>query len=468
MDAEERKKMPKLKEMFVDCGANDAQDATELGVEIGSPITMDRQFTRLANDYVTGKAFDNRAGLAMMVSALQRLQGRTVKATILAVGTVQEEVGLKGARTSAFGLDPDVAIATDVTIPGDHPGVSKNECHVSTGKGPGITIMDAAGRGVIAPRPVIRWLRESADMESIPYQLIRGRRRQHRRDGHQHHEGRHPVQCHQLPHPLYPLAGGGALAARPGQRSRPHSRGDRSGAPALLGSTRSDPARFRLPPADSARYPLTALTAGRLRRLKPYLSQERFRFYRVVGAGDGAEAHLQGQAFRAEYEPGVLRFGGETFGDRMRGLPVCLVHHDDELIPRTQEPRVHFTYVRSDEICQISQGGVCGCLTEGTIDPGHVVDVDHEQSKRATVASVALDMSLNLAQHVPRVVEGKKRLSTKTCVRHVASPSATSGYDAMMELLGFLSTDVRHALTAEQVSTFPRLLQAMRNPPPTS
>jgi putative aminopeptidase FrvX len=174
MDAEERKKMPKLKEMFVDCGATSAQNATELGVDIGSPITMDRPYTRLANDYVTGKAFDNRAGLAMMVSALQRLQGRTVKATVLAVGTVQEEVGLKGARTSAFGLDPDVAIATDVTIPGDHPGVSKNECHVSTGKGPGITIMDAAGRGVIAPKPVIRWLREAADAEAIPHQLFVG------------------------------------------------------------------------------------------------------------------------------------------------------------------------------------------------------------------------------------------------------------------------------------------------------
>ncbi len=174
MDAEERKKMPKLKEMFVDCGAHSVQNATELGVEIGSPITLDRQFTKLANDFVTGKAFDNRAGLVMMVSALQRLQGRTVKATVMAVGTVQEEVGLKGARTSAFGLDPDVAIATDVTIPGDHPGITKNECHVCTGKGPGITIMDAAGRGVIAPRPVIRWLRESADMETIPYQLFVG------------------------------------------------------------------------------------------------------------------------------------------------------------------------------------------------------------------------------------------------------------------------------------------------------
>ncbi len=174
MDAEERKKMVKLKDMFVDCGARNQSDAIEMGIEIGSPITLDRQFTRLGSDCATGKAFDNRAGVAMMVSALQRLKDRPVKATVYAVGTVQEEVGLKGARTSAFGLEPDVAIATDVTIPGDHPGVSKNESHVTTGGGPSITILDAGGRGVIAPRPVVRWLRESAEAESIPYQLMVG------------------------------------------------------------------------------------------------------------------------------------------------------------------------------------------------------------------------------------------------------------------------------------------------------
>ena len=174
MDAEERKKMVKLKDMFVDCGATSAANAVELGVEIGSTMTLDRQFTRLGNDFVTGKALDNRAGVVMLVSALQRLKGRPVKATIQAVGTVQEEVGLKGARTSAFGLSPDVAIATDVTIPGDHPGVSKNECHVCAGKGPSITILDAGGRGVIAPRPVVKWLRESAERESIPHQFSVG------------------------------------------------------------------------------------------------------------------------------------------------------------------------------------------------------------------------------------------------------------------------------------------------------
>lgn len=171
MDADERKKMVKLKDMFVDCGATSAANAAELGVEIGCPITIDRGLTPLGNDFVTGKALDNRAGIVMMLSALERLRGTQVKATILAVGTVQEEVGLKGARTSAYGLSPDVALATDVTIPGDHPGVARNEANVAAGKGPAITVLDAAGRGVIAPRRVLRWLRETAEEASIPYQL---------------------------------------------------------------------------------------------------------------------------------------------------------------------------------------------------------------------------------------------------------------------------------------------------------
>ena len=134
-------------------------------------ITIDRELCRLGNDFVTGKALDNRAGVVMMLLALKLLQGKTVKATVQAVGTVQEEVGLKGARTCAYGLEPDVAIATDVTIPGDNPGVSRSESPVAAGKGPSITIIDAAGRGVISPRPVIRWLRETADKASIAYQL---------------------------------------------------------------------------------------------------------------------------------------------------------------------------------------------------------------------------------------------------------------------------------------------------------
>jgi endoglucanase len=174
MDGEERKKMVRLKDMFIDCGVTSVADADELGIEIGSPITIDRDLKRMGNDFVTGKALDNRAGVVMMLCALHRLKGKKVRATVQAVGTVQEETGLKGARTSAFGLDPDVALATDVTIPGDHPGVSRSEAHVVAGKGPAITVVDAAGRGIMAPRPVLRWLRDSAEKASIPYQLQAG------------------------------------------------------------------------------------------------------------------------------------------------------------------------------------------------------------------------------------------------------------------------------------------------------
>lgn len=171
MDTEERKKVVKLKDMFVDCGAGSAQQVRELGIDIGSPVTIDRELCRLGPDLVTGKALDNRAGVTMMVRALEMLQDEEVHATIQAVGTVQEEVGLKGARTSAFGLEPDVAIATDVSIPGDHPGVTRSESHIVLGKGPCITVLDAAGRGVIAPRPVLEWLREAAEEAGLPYQL---------------------------------------------------------------------------------------------------------------------------------------------------------------------------------------------------------------------------------------------------------------------------------------------------------
>lgn len=171
MDAEESKKIVKIKDMFLDCGAVSDENAAEMGIEIGSPVTIDRELKPMGNDFVTGKALDNRAGLVMLVTALRRLKDRDVKATIQAVGTVQEEVGLKGARTSAYGLDPDVALATDVTIPGDHPGVGRAEANCVCGDGPVIAVLDASGRGIIAPRPVLNWLRRTAESEFIPYQL---------------------------------------------------------------------------------------------------------------------------------------------------------------------------------------------------------------------------------------------------------------------------------------------------------
>jgi len=104
----------------------------------------------------------------MLIKALKEMDSPL---TVFGVFTVQEEVGLKGARTSAYSLDPDCAIATDVTIPGDHPGIEMKDAPVEMGKGPVITLVDSSGRGLIASRKVVKWLKDTADSQGIPVQL---------------------------------------------------------------------------------------------------------------------------------------------------------------------------------------------------------------------------------------------------------------------------------------------------------
>lgn len=171
MKDEDRKKPVKAEDMFIDVGAKNKEDAEKMGIEVGTPVSIDREVKKLANGKITGKAFDNRAGCAIVIETMKQLSKMDIKATLYVVGTVQEEVGLKGARTSAFGLNPDVAIAIDTTIPGDHPGIDKKDSVLETGKGGVITVVDASGRGIITSPQVLKWLRETADKNDIPYQM---------------------------------------------------------------------------------------------------------------------------------------------------------------------------------------------------------------------------------------------------------------------------------------------------------
>jgi len=169
MKEEDRKKPVDARDMFVDVGASSAEEAGDMGIEIGTSISTDRNLERLANNRVTGKALDDRVGVAILIEAMKRISD--IEPTVHAVFTVQEEVGLKGARTSAFGLNPDVAIAIDTGIAGDHPGITKSESATAVGKGAVITVMDAGGRGVITHPRVLEWLRETAKANKIAYQL---------------------------------------------------------------------------------------------------------------------------------------------------------------------------------------------------------------------------------------------------------------------------------------------------------
>lgn len=171
MQKEEIKKVVIFDDMFIDIGAKNRKDAEKIGVEIGNPITIDRKFRMLNDDMVTGKAFDDRAGIAMLIETARILAKEKVKAKVHFVGTVQEEVGLKGARTSAYSINPDVAIATDVTIPGDHPGIDKKTSSLEVGKGPAVTVSDAEGVGIVVAESVLEWMKDSAKKGKIHYQL---------------------------------------------------------------------------------------------------------------------------------------------------------------------------------------------------------------------------------------------------------------------------------------------------------
>ena len=168
MKDEERKKAVEFKDMFIDVGASSRDEVKEMGIDIGTPITIDRELTKLGKSKVTGKALDDRAGLAVMIEALKQTKS---DATIYAVGTVQEEVGLKGARVSAFAIEPDVALAIDVCVATDFPGAESTHMDIKLGKGPAITIADASGRGLIASKKVLSWLKETAEKYEIPHQL---------------------------------------------------------------------------------------------------------------------------------------------------------------------------------------------------------------------------------------------------------------------------------------------------------
>ncbi len=166
---EERKKIMAFDDLFIDVGAESKEDAANMGIAIGDPIAFDVAYTKLSKENVMGKAFDNRAGCATMIETLKLL--KNADCTVYAVGTVQEEVGLRGAGTAAYGVDPDLALALDVTIAGDVPGVREYDTSVKMGKGPSLTVSDS---GVITHPKIMRWILDTAAEEKIPIQLESG------------------------------------------------------------------------------------------------------------------------------------------------------------------------------------------------------------------------------------------------------------------------------------------------------
>lgn len=162
---EERKQIPKMKDLWVDIGAKNKEEALSV-VRIGDPLTLDLIYRDLRNNMAISPAMDDKCGLWIVLEAMRRACKKKLRCALYAVSTVQEEIGLRGARTSSFGIDPQVGIAVDVTHATDCPTVDKKEeGDVALGKGPVVY------RGPnMNPRVVERLIRV-ADDNKIPYQM---------------------------------------------------------------------------------------------------------------------------------------------------------------------------------------------------------------------------------------------------------------------------------------------------------
>ncbi len=162
---EERKQVPKLKDLWMDIGARDKEDA-EKTVRVGDPVTVELVYREMPNGRAAGVAMDDKCGLWVVMEALRRADPQKLGCALYAVSTVQEEVGLRGARTSAFGIDPQVGVAVDVTHATDCPTIEKKqEGDVSLGKGPVIY------RGPNMNPKVVDQLIHAAEEHEIAFQL---------------------------------------------------------------------------------------------------------------------------------------------------------------------------------------------------------------------------------------------------------------------------------------------------------
>ena len=168
IEPKERDKAVKVKKLWIDVGAGSKEELVELGVRVGDPAVLDAGMVRMAGDRVASRAIDNRVGAFVVLEALRMVAEGEGRAGAVAVATAQEEIGYSGggARASAFGLSPDVALVVDVTHATDVPEVDKSEVgEHSLGGGPVLT------RGSATHPVVFELLAEIAEDRDIPYSI---------------------------------------------------------------------------------------------------------------------------------------------------------------------------------------------------------------------------------------------------------------------------------------------------------
>lgn len=165
MKPEVRNKVMEIKDMYVDLGVKDKKEVLDLGINIGDSVIPYTEFMVMNNpDFVCSKAFDDRIGAAVIIEVLRNLKDKKIASTLYGVGSVQEEVGLRGARTAAYKINPDLAIAIDVTLSHDVPNIEKTDCKL--GNGVALSLMDSS---VIANRGLVKVLKDICLEKNIPF-----------------------------------------------------------------------------------------------------------------------------------------------------------------------------------------------------------------------------------------------------------------------------------------------------------
>lgn len=158
--ADELYDLPSFEQLYIDVGAANRKDCP---VRVADVAVFERPFLDLGERLVS-KAMDDRIGVAVLIETMRRLSETPHE--LYFVFSVQEEVGIRGATTAAFGIDPDLGLAVDVTATGDTPKAVKME--VSLGKGPAVKVRDA---GMLADPRLVDWMVHSAEEAGLPYQI---------------------------------------------------------------------------------------------------------------------------------------------------------------------------------------------------------------------------------------------------------------------------------------------------------
>ena len=162
MTPEERNKMPKIKDYYIDLGMSKKE--VEKIVQIGDPITRERELIEMG-DCVNCKSIDNRVSVFILIETLRTMKKSAYD--VYGVFTVQEEVGIRGANVAAHGIDPDFGFGLDTTIAFDLPGAQPHEKVTSLGDGAAIKILDASA---ICDYRMIDYMKKTADKKKIKWQ----------------------------------------------------------------------------------------------------------------------------------------------------------------------------------------------------------------------------------------------------------------------------------------------------------